>query len=164
MPAKKALLMTIFDVIPGEGVGPVRLGMTLAEARAAMPEGRESFMKGAEAVHQTDSWFDSGFQVFYKGQPALVHFIELSRDCGFEARCFGVPIFATPADEVVNRLSDRAALDIDDPELGCSYVFPSLELAVWRPFMPETDDDEEARYFSTIGVGSEGYYSGAAKR
>lgn len=152
--------MIDFEVKPGVGVGPVRLGMSLEEARACMPEDRESFKKSAEDLYETDGWHQAGFQVFYAGSPARVCFIELSRDCGFEATCFGVKVFSRPAEEVVNRLAEHAALDLNNPDLGCSYIFPSLELALWRPFMPESADDE-GHSFSTIGIGEVGYYSSA---
>ncbi len=49
-------------------------------------------------------------------------------------------------------LSERAKFDETDPELGYSYIFPDIELSIWRPNI----DDE---FFSTIGIGQKGYYS-----
>ena len=147
--------MTVFEVRPGEGVGPIRLGMTREEAREAMPDGRESFLKTPDSQHPTDAWFEAGFQVFYSDNPPVVDSIELSRDGGFSVNCWGIDVFSTPVDRVVNHFERYSALDIADPEIGCSYLFPAARLWVWRPFMPESDDDEHARYFSIIGISRE---------
>lgn len=150
--------MIEFEVRPGDGVGPLKLGMTRAQARQAMGDEPESFHKTPQlkGSHPVDAWFEAGFQVFYTGSPPAVSFIELSRDSGFRARCWEVDVFATPAEKVVHAFSQHAELDISDPELGCSYHFPALQVRLWRPFEPENDDDEEARYFSTVAVGDDG--------
>ena len=149
--------MTEFEVRPGSGVGPIMLGMTREQARQAMGEEPESFHKGLhlQYAHPVDAWFEAAFQVFYAGSEPTVCFIALSRDRRIRALCWGVDVFATPAEKVVHAFSQHAELDIADPELGCSYQFPALELRLWRPFEPENDDDEEARYFATIAVGSD---------
>ena len=57
---------------------------------------------------------------------------------------------------------ERAALlkrASEDPEVGYSYIFPSLELSVWRPPLPNNTSDPDGRCFRTIGVGRKGYYS-----
>ena len=59
--------------------------------------------------------------------------------------------FEMPADELVAFITRLAAFDSSDFELGYSYIFPNLELSVWRP-------DKEQPYFSTIGIGCRGYY------
>lgn len=148
--------MKAFEVRPGDGVGLLKLGMTREQARQAMGDEPESFHKDPQLKesHPVDAWFEAGFQVFYSGPEATVTLIELSRASGFRANCWDVDVFETPAEKVVHVFSQHAELDIADPELGCSYYFPALQLRLWRPFEPETDDDEEARYFSTLAIGT----------
>lgn len=54
----------------------------------------------------------------------------------------------------LQRACSHAKHDDDDPELGFSYIFPSLELAFWRP----GDDDDEEPHFATVGIGVRGYF------
>ena len=53
----------------------------------------------------------------------------------------------------------HAAFDDSHPELGYSYVYPALETALWRPVIPESEDDAEGLTFETVGVGARGYFS-----
>ena len=71
----------------------------------------------------------------------------------------GTDVFAQPAARLVELVAQDGPYDPDDPELGYSYIFPHLELALWRPVLPEGEEDPEGRYFSTIGVGRPGYFS-----
>jgi hypothetical protein len=151
--------MKTFDVLPGEGVGPVRLGMHRDEVRRAMPEAPKSFWKwGAESGgYETDAYHRSGFQVYYKGDVPRVEFIELSRECGFDAIYRGRDVFDTEAEDLVEFIAQDAPFDDRHQELGYSFIFPRLELSLWRPVLPEVDP--KGRFFSTIGVGVEGYFS-----
>ena len=128
--------------------------MARADVHRAMG-GRVSFRKTPASVHDTDAWYDSGFQVFYGGHGPSVEFIEVSANRDYVVQYGGVDVFATPADELVKAIAAEASFDGSDPELGYSYVFPALELALWRP-------TREQPYFSTIGVGIAGYFSGGS--
>ena len=85
----------------------------------------------------------------------MVAFVELSSGDNFKAVLFGLPVFATEVPVLVREVGRRAKLDETDPELGCTYIFPSLELAFWRP----ENNDKEQPYFSTVGIGMSGYFS-----
>lgn len=146
--------MKTFEVLPLSGIDDVRLGASREETLSVLGQPEATFLKTPTSKHKTDAWFQSGFQVFYEGDTPTVCYIELSRDSGFNAMLFGLPVFSTQALLLVSEIERHATLDHDDPELGCSFVFPMLELSLWRP------DDEEG-YFSTVGVGVPGYYSGA---
>ena len=149
------LRMPTFVVEPHRGVEPVRLGMARADVHRAMPGGRVSFRKTPASAHDTDAWHDNGFQVFYGGLEPSVEFIEVSADRSYVVKYNGLDVFATPADELVKIVAADAPFDEADPELGYSYVFPRLELALWRP-------TRERPYFATIAVGIAGYFSGGA--
>lgn len=68
----------------------------------------------------------------------------------------GMPAFSTPAMKLVQHFAAYASL-APESEGGCTFEFPSLELSLWRP----TDDEAENQFFSTIGIGIDGYFSGA---
>ena len=83
--------------------------------------------------------------------------MELSRTEVFVVSLDGTALLGVPADEAVKAVAARSPFDPDDPELGWSYTFPALALALWRP----TLDDES---FSTVGVGVPGYFPRQASR
>ena len=147
--------MKNFVVVPMLGVDPVRLGMSRAQVHSALGVPEESFKKVSGSKYPTDAWFECGFQVFYSDADFTVNYIELSKDSNFNAALFGMDVFSTPTEELIARVQTRAALDESDPELGFSYIFPTLELSFWRP-VPE---EPEGRFFSTVGVGAQGTYS-----
>ena len=147
-----------YEVVPHVGIGPVRLGMTRAESRAALGQEAREFLKGPGDEVTTDAFHASSFQVFYDASER-VEYIELSKSPEVEPIVFGEKILQITADDAVELVQRHAAFDESNPELGYSYVFPALELALWRPVVPESEDDEEGRTFSTVGVGVSGYFS-----
>ncbi len=147
-----------YEVVPHGGVGPVRLNMTRAECRAAMPGPPNVFRKGADDAVSTDAWHDNSFQVFYDANER-VEFIELSEAPAIESLFDGVAVLRVPADEAVRHIERFAAFDPSDPELPYSYVFSALDLALWRPTLPEDEHDPDGRTFSTVAVGVRGYFA-----
>lgn len=152
-----------FDVVPLEGVGPIKLGMTRSESRAALGEPFVTYRK-ANSSTMTDTYYKSSFQVFFD-EDDRVEFIELSR---FPVLAFykGHSIFELKVEDVVALISKDAQFDVNNPEHEYSYIFPELELSFWRPIIPEIgqdEDDLDGRYFETIGVGKRGYYSTSEK-
>lgn len=111
------------------------------------------------ATQRVDAYHNNSFQVFFDEQDT-VEYIELSREeSSFVTLYKGRDVFALLAEDLVALIAQDAAFDPNDWELGYSYVFPDLELAVWRPVLPENTDDLNGRSFSTIGVGRLGYFS-----
>jgi len=150
--------MIEYMVKPMVGIGPVLLGMTRPESRHAMGQEPESFKKSPDACCLTDAYHDGAFQVFFDGQDK-VEYIELSGPSpGFAALYKGIDVHRSKATEVVALISKDSSFDQDDPELGYSYIFHSLQLSLWRPVVPEDDQDQEGQFFATIGVGKHGYY------
>ena len=116
------------------------------------------FKKTVTSEWETDAFHDSEFQVFYSGEQPIVEFIELSRGSTFRAIVDNLDVFATPALAVVAHLARKSPFDAADPEIPYAYLFREWQLSLWRPVVPETDADEDGRYFSTIGIGRVGYY------
>jgi hypothetical protein len=147
--------MQNFEVAPLKGIGPVLLGMSRDAVRLALGDAFTSFDKVPSSLHQTDAWHRSAFQVFYSGLPPIVEYIELSRGSDFSVSVLGRSAFDTPASELINLIEAVTPSDKSDPEHGLSYIFPELELSLWRPSLAD-------KGFATIGVGRPGYYANAA--
>jgi hypothetical protein len=154
--------LPVYEVVPHVGIGPVRLGMSRDEVRRIMPGPADSFLKGPYAKIETDGFLECAFQVYYHTNTATVEYVMLARHGGFVAVYRGMNVFDTKAEYLVAHISRNAQYDRTDPELGYSYIFPELDLSLWRPTMPESPDDTEGREFMTIGVGVTGYYRGSA--
>jgi hypothetical protein len=148
-----------YEVNPLIGVGGVKLGMSRADVRSIMKAYPRTFRKTSTSKHETDAWHNSGLQVFYGGEVPTVEYIELSRDSGIVALYRGIDVFNTEASRLIKKISEDDTYDASDPERGYSYLFPKLEMSLWRPIKPKSLEDEEGKYFSTIGVGVAGYYS-----
>jgi hypothetical protein len=143
--------MTPYPVLPLIGIGPVRLEMTREDARRAMGRPPDPVQKSADGA-LTDAYFDSAFQVFFDNRDR-VEYIEVSGPGQDVAALYlGMDVHRTGAADLVKRIVKDAPYDPDDPELGWSYLFPSLELSLWRPTAEEP-------FFATIGIGRHGYFS-----
>lgn len=146
--------MKTFHVVPHVGVEPVSLGMTRDESREAMgAQSMPSALRG-----EKDLYYDNAFQVFFDSEDR-VEYIELSRNSIFTAFYKGINVHETEVDALLDIVEEDADFDENNPELGYSFIFPELELSVWRPIIPEDETVEEGRCFSTIGIGINGYYS-----
>ncbi len=122
-----------------------------------MPGTPSPFSKDGAAV-STDAFHESAFQVFYDADDR-VEYIELSASDRMTALLDGEEVLVVPAEQVVENLAHRTPFDESDPELGYSYVFLELELAFWRPTLPEDENGDDGRTFATVGVGRPGYFS-----
>lgn len=148
-----------FDVVPLSGIGPVRLGMMRQDVRSALPAPVVSFARWQAEPDSTDAFLGNAFQVDYDASGG-VEYIELSRGGPFTVRYKGVSLFDTEAERIIGLVSLDAPYDETDPELGSSYIFPSLAMSLWREDWPGDDSDEPDRgqFFDTVGVGKAGYY------
>ena len=147
--------MKTIEVIPLIGVDDLRFGMKRKEVHEILGASFRSFQKTPVASHPTDAWLNGGLQVFYGGAEGSVEYLELSRDSDFDAMLFGHSVFVTEAPRLVALIEKHAPFDKSDPELGNAYVFPDLELALWRPVA----EFPEGRFFTSVGIGTKGYYS-----
>jgi hypothetical protein len=138
--------------------------MARGEVHRAMQEPASPFRKSMTSQWETDAFHESSFQVFYGGDEPTVEYIELSRGSTVRAFYRNLDVFSTPADEVVARISRDSTFDQGDPEVPYTYVFRGLQLSLWRPVLPQSETDIEGRYFSTIGIGREGYFDVASSR
>jgi len=148
--------MLTFTMQPLVGIGPIKLGMTRSEVRDILADLGQP--KARLRPPNTDCYFRSAFQVSYDDD-GRVEFIETAASTDFRVLFHGSSLHEMPAEDAVRLVSEFAEYDKDRPEQGYSYIFPALQLSLWRPVLPSDRDDIEGRHFEAIGVGKEGYFS-----
>jgi hypothetical protein len=158
----------MYELEPLVGAGPVRLGMTRQEVRAALGREAKEFLKGPTSTRFADA-FGADLHVFYDERDRA-EFIELSRGGEHAPRLYGIDVLERPADEVIQAITERTPYDPEDDahERGYSYTFPLLGLAFWRPVLPESYDDDEpddeylnGRVFQTVAIATRDYFAQA---
>lgn len=113
-------------------------------------------------------YFKNELQITFDDEDRA-NFIEFSGKNSEYVKVFlnDIEIFKTPAPELIKKIinSTNTDFDKDEEEIPYSYVFPSIDLAVWRQVIPEQDEQteqipesDEGKYFWTIGIGEKGYY------
>ncbi|MGQ4599912.1 hypothetical protein [Nocardia sp. R6R-6] len=136
-----------FVLDPPHGVGPLRLGMTPDEARAAL----ETLGPLKPATHGEVALNlpgGLGFSVHFGAGPTgnKVNAIEVWSPSEEDVvRYHSVDVFGLPALEVVERL--RRHIDLRENEDDDGFTSPERYLALWRPFAADDDPDEAQGYF-----------------
>ncbi len=164
-----------FDLEPHIGAGKIKLGMTRDETRKILGKPEYSAEKSvmnygdfSMPVPAKDGYFKNELQITFDDN-YKADFIEFSgKDSEFtEVYLKDIEIFKTPALQLIKDISVSTNSDFDneEEEIPYSYVFPSIDLAVWRQLIPEMDEQteeipesDEGKYFWTIGIGIKGYY------
>ena len=143
-----------WELRPLVGAGAVRFGMTCAEVVRLL--GDPGVAPAGRSEARRVGWRDGGLVLHF--DPGVV-FIEFSRGAGLLPVLCGVDVFRTPASEVVEALLNQGhTFDASDPEVGHTYVFEDLQVALWRQVVPEDDEGELGRWFDTVALGEAGYY------
>ncbi|WP_143133031.1 outer membrane protein assembly factor BamE [Pseudoduganella namucuonensis] len=139
-----------FEIDARMGVGPILFGMTQADVHKLLGE---------------PDWFDSSREEYLQGfiirydEAQLVEFIELAKSELFSATFRGKNLHALIAEEAISFMSQFDRFDENDVELGYSYIFPMLDLSLWRSTIPDSGSDPDGQYFEAIGLGKEGYFT-----
>lgn len=139
------------------GVGQILFGMTRDEVRSLMGGLPVTFHRSVAEDPAIDAFFQTSFQISYDNDDR-VEFIELARDPTLTVLYKGHDVFMLTAEELVQLVSQDAPYDPNDPELGFSYTFLDLDIALWRATVPEDEDDPDGRFFDSISVGRQGYF------
>lgn len=148
----------IYELTPLKGVGLISFGMKREDTQCETEFSRQILEKSVDGEALLNPYDSSTFQVFFD-ENETVEDIELSSGGDIPVIYKGMSVFEMPATELIQVISEDTPYDENDSELGYSYIFPLLELSVWRPVIPDSPDDEDGQYFSTIGIGRKGYYS-----
>ncbi|MGY0002703.1 hypothetical protein [Micromonospora sp. I033] len=147
-----------FELEPPDGVGPLRLGMTLDAARSALAGLGE--LSGP--LHANRPGGGLGLAVG-TGVGGRVNSVELYRPQALDVvRYRDVDVFGLPAEEVVQRLRRHARVLPDEEDEGC-FIAPDLLLSLWRPFVSDDPEESQGYYFSSVLVARPGYYDTPAQ-
>jgi hypothetical protein len=151
-----------FTITPTVGVGPVVFGMTRDDVHQLLGEPVWSH-------NHREQFFDGFFVDFDSG--GAVEFIELATSEQFKVNFHGIMLLELEAEQALASMLVYGRYDETDPSLGYSYIFPDLQMSLWRPVLPESDeaddqdaddqdaDDQDGRYFQALGVGRKGYFA-----
>jgi hypothetical protein len=148
--------MLTFSIRPLVGMDPIKFGMVRSEVRNILADLGQP--KATLRPPNTDCFFRNAFQVSY-GEDGRVEFIETAASTDFRVQFHGCSLHEMPAEDVVRLVLEFAEYDKDYPEQEYSYIFPALQLSLWRPVLPSDPDGSEGRHFVAVGVGKEGYFS-----
>jgi hypothetical protein len=145
--------MPVFEVTPGEGLGPVRFGMSRDDVRATLAEPPRPFLKTPGALHKADEFAAAGLHVHYRGRAPVVEFVEAYAVEGVAVTLDGLDLLGQPATAVVEAL--RARTVVVREAGGAVYLLPELDVSLWR----STPADER---FAAVGAAEPGYTQLAA--
>jgi hypothetical protein len=145
-----------FEVEPHVGAGPIKLGLSRGELRKLMGAPFRTYSK-VPGEPLTDTYFGTDLQVYYDASDR-VEYIELNGPRSINPTLRGRTLLFAPAEEVIEWMRGVSDFDADNPELGYSYIYPALDLSLWRPIVPEGPEDVEGLTFRSVGVGRLGYY------
>ena len=146
---------------PLSGAGPIRFDLGYSDVAELLGEPDQPLAKVWGGGAQRAGWAGGVVAVHFSEPESLssIEYIEFSSSGGIRPLLYGMCPFELPADEVLAALArEGLAYDESDPELGYSYVYNEAEISLWRPVLPEDDDDDAGRFFATVGVGRRGYY------
>ena len=148
--------MLVFTMQPLVGIGPIKFGMTRSEVQDILADLGQP--KARLRPPNTDCFFRSAFQVSYD-ENGRVEFIETAASNDFRVLFHSFSLHGMTAEDAVRLVAQFAEYDRDHPERGYSYIFPALQLSLWRPVLPSGPDDIQGRHFEAVGLGTEGYFS-----
>lgn len=148
---------SVYDIRPGDGIGPVAVGMSRAQAQRAMTatgQPVDSFVRWPQSPPVL-AMERNAFQVYFDRADRVdgIEVMGLPRDGQshglepeFTALYGGVDVFRTPAERLVEVVSRRAGAKPVVTEFGSTVTFPALGIVLWREVVEETP------YFETVGV------------
>ncbi|MDF2475064.1 MAG: hypothetical protein K0S24_547 [Sphingobacterium sp.] len=160
-----------------ENIGPLDLGASQAEVQAILGEPSDA-LDDQYYYDELELRLDFNDQ----GQLEFIESINGPYPQKTEVSIYGVNPFQVEADELLQILSEKNSGPVDDAEAAYCYAFLNSSVGVWRQMTVEDiqedieaikaegeyeenvdmllEDLEKAKFFWTIGIGVEGYYSG----
>lgn len=136
-------------IVGGMGIGPVMIGLPMADVRGTLGEPTMRFRKTPDSPRLTDAYVPLGVHVYYDGADC-VEYVESFAVGGVVHLLDGIPVFDTPATTLIATVSKKTAVRTE--ERGTAFVALSLGLAFWR-------SNEEATRFDSVGVASPAYFA-----
>jgi hypothetical protein len=140
---------TEWEILPHEGVGPIRFGMSAEQVRTAVGAPVTTFMKTPLAELPTDSFDELGLHVYYR-RPGLCDFVEFYGPPGPHIR--GMSFLSRPLSEVWEWLqgADPGA-EVEPGEGLTSHI---LGIAIYAPAAVDDPDP----IVEGVAIFEQGYY------
>ena len=171
--------MNEIELVPFNGIGNIKLGMTQEAVRAAIGCPADNIPAHSNAgieFPESDYFLESAIQVTYDPKSGLVDWIGINDNAPFNLTFKGLNLFKSEVTNVVAHMEKYGVLDTDDAELGYSYSFTKLGICFWRSSktddlineLEDAEDDEEkkwmledvekSKYFQQISIFIEQYW------
>lgn len=167
-------IIDIIEIKPYTSIGKIKLGMSSQEVNNIM----KNNYKDIHINNGKEILLPPTFNIGYDKNDKAI-FIELCRsyvprDDICPAIFKGVNVFTTKAKELISYIEKFYEYDKNDWELGCSYIFKDIDLALWRSSIfkeeylleswfqklgqEEKEQELSYRYFETVIIGIKGYF------
>lgn len=145
--------MLHLEIVPGVRIGPFSLHAT-EEELTGICRAMDGFVEPANpGRHTRGTWqFDVG--LFLKarfdpeGRAVSLQISGSGAFAAYNAEFRGINVLATPAAEVIDLLTALDELESD--EFAFRVTAPALGLALARATVPDDEDDEDGRYFTSV--------------
>ena len=132
-----------FEIEPGVGMGPVRLGMRRSEVVMALgePEREHPDWLG---VGMELYWFGASFSASLDGE-GTVGALEMNRGGAVVAVFRGVDVLAAPASEAIDVF--ESSVGPGEYRENCySFEFHNVRLWLWRQSLPGDSDIDDPQF------------------
>jgi hypothetical protein len=136
-------------IVGGNGIGPVMIGLPMADVRSTLGEPTKQFRKALGSIELTDAYEPLGIHVYYDGA-ACVEFVEAFRVEGVIHLLDGLSVFDTSVATLMAAVSKKGW--VCSEESGTILVAPTLGLSFWRA-------DRDATRFDAVAVAAPGYFA-----
>ncbi|WP_192564713.1 hypothetical protein [Pseudomonas gozinkensis] len=150
--------MPVFEILPREAIGPIRLGASREAAREAMS------VNGFPLEHthgRLDYFCESSIQ-FECDAGDQVQFIGVSGNSRFNVMYRGIDVFSVSATELFSLMAasdDSGPHEFDRYE----YLFPTQILTLWdADEQYDRQGAEERQVWSQVGIGNDVYLAAIA--
>jgi hypothetical protein len=173
--------MNEFEIVPFDGIGHIKLGITQEAVRAAIGSPADNIPAHTNTgieFPESDYFLEKTIQVTYEPKTGLVDWISINDNAPFNLNFKGLNLFKSEVMDVVAHTEKYGELDTDDAEFGYSYCFPKLGICFWRSSktddlvneVEDAEDDEErkwmledietSKHFQQISIFTEQYSDG----
>jgi hypothetical protein len=141
------------EIVPGVRIGPFSLYDT-EERLTEICRGMDGFTAPANPSRHLRGFWQFDFGMFLKarldseGRAQTLQISGSGAFAAYNAEFQGMNLLATPAEEVIRLLGTLDEVDSD--EFAFRITAPTLGLALARDVVPDDEDDEDGRYFTSV--------------
>lgn len=147
--------MECIEIIPHEGIGPLKLGMSSEEILFTLEQLHTKWSSEQNFDISKPSDIDcytryqdgsSFFMVKYKNNKAVEIAVDYELREKMKIEIYGIDVFQTTAEALVSNLKNYSVCnyDMEDELLSTNYEFDDIGIRLWReePFHPKLLSDE----------------------